>query len=94
MHDAAPEEVLDRFIRGLQASIPAQVLVADPQTLDRAALLAERVAGAHREAAHSSQTPMDLGAVHGNANGNSNNPGTGGSMANNYGRTQGTQGNH
>ena len=93
MHDAAPAEVLDRFIRGLQASIRAQVLVADPQTFERAALLAERVAGAHREAAHSGPTPMDLGAVHGNATGNSNNPGTGGSLANSYGRTQGTQSN-
>ena len=41
MHDPAPAEVLDRFIRSLQASIRAQVLVADPQTFDRAALLAE-----------------------------------------------------
>ena len=94
MHDAAPAEVLNRFIRGLQASIRAQVLVADPQTFERAALLAERVAGAHRKAARSGPIPMGLGGVHGNANGNSNNPGTGGSMANNYGYTQGTQGNH
>ena len=93
MHDAAPAEVLDRFIRGLQASIRAQVLVADPQTFERAALLAERVAGAHGEAARSGPTPMDLGAVHGNATGNSSNPGTGGSLANSYGRTQGTQSN-
>ena len=93
MHDAAPAEVLDRFIRGLQASIRAQVLVADPQTFERAALLAERVAGAHGEAARSGLIPMDLGAVHGNATGNSNNPGTGGSLANSYGRTQGTQSN-
>ena len=91
MHDTAPAEVLDRFIRGLQASIRAQVLVADPQTFERAALLAEGVAGPHGEAAHSGPTPMDLGAVHGNANGNSNNPGTGGGMANNYGHTQETQ---
>ena len=60
MHDAAPAEVLDRFIRGLQASIRAQVLVADPQTFERAALLAERVAGAHREAAHIGPHPWTL----------------------------------
>ena len=94
MHDAAPAEVLDHFIKGLQASIRARVLVADPQTFERAALLVERVAGAHREVARSGPTPMDLGTVHGNANGNSNNPGTGGSLANNYGCTQGTQSNH
>ena len=67
MHDAAPAEVLDRFIRGLQALIQAQVLVADPQTFERAALLAERVAGAQGETTHSGPIPMDLGAVHGNA---------------------------
>ena len=69
------------------------MLVADPQTFERAGLLAERVAGAHGEAARSGPIPMDLGAVYGNANGNSNNPGTGGSLANSYGRTQGTQSN-
>ena len=94
MHDAAPAKVLNCFIRGLQASIRAQVLVADPQTFERAAPLAERVAGAHGEVACSGPTPMDLGAVHGNANGNRNNPGIGGSLANNYGCTQGTQSNH
>ena len=93
MHDAAPAEVLDHFIRGLKASIRAQVLVADPQIFERAALLAGRVAGAHGEAARSSSTPIDLGAVHGNANSNSNNLGTGGSLANNYGGTQGIQSN-
>ena len=41
MHDEAPAEVLDRFIRGLKASIRAHMLVADPQTFERAALLAE-----------------------------------------------------
>ena len=41
MHDAAPAEVLDRFIRGLQALIRAQVLVSDNKMFDRAALLAE-----------------------------------------------------
>ena len=69
------------------------MLVLSPQTFERAALLAERVAGAHREAVHSGLTPMDLGAVHGNENGNSNNPGAGGGMTNKYGLTQGTQGN-
>ena len=54
VHDAAPAELLNRFIRGLQASIPAQVLVADPQTFKRAALLEERVDGVHGEAARSS----------------------------------------
>ena len=93
MHDAAPEKVLDRFIRGLQASIQAQVLVANPQTFEREALLAERVTGAHREAVCSAPTPMDLGVVHGNATGNSNNPGIGSSLANNYGCTQSTQSN-
>ena len=69
------------------------MLVADPQTFKRAALLEEHVAGTHGEEARSSPTPMDLGVVHGNANGNRNNPRTGGSMANSYGRTQGTQAN-
>ena len=91
MHDAAPDEVLDRFIRGLQASI--RVLVADPQTFDRAAFLAEHVAGVQREAAHSGSTPMDLGTIYGNANGNSNKPGTGGGIANNYRCTQSIKGN-
>ena len=30
VHDAAPAEVLDRFVRGLSAPVRAQVLVADP----------------------------------------------------------------
>ena len=70
------------------------MLVADPQTFERAALLVEQVAGAHREAAHSSPIPVDLGVVHGNANGNRNNPGIGSGMANKYGYTQSTQGYH
>ena len=60
------------------------MLVADPQTFDRAALLAEHVARAHGEAVHSGPIPMDLGVVQGNINGNSNNPSTGCGMANNY----------
>ena len=47
VHDAALTEVQDQFIRGLKASIWALVLVADPQTFERAALLAECIAGAH-----------------------------------------------
>ena len=30
VHNAAPAEVLDRFVRGLSAPVHAQVLVADP----------------------------------------------------------------
>ena len=30
VHDAAPAEVLDHFVRGLSAPVRAQVLVADP----------------------------------------------------------------
>ena len=30
VHDAAPAEVLDRFVGGLSAPVRAQVLVADP----------------------------------------------------------------
>ena len=30
VHNAAPAEVLDRFVRGLSTPVRAQVLVADP----------------------------------------------------------------
>ena len=68
--------------------------MADPQTFERAANLADCMAGAHGEAAHGGPAPMDLGAIHGNANGNSNNSSIGGGMTNNYELTQGTHGNH
>ena len=68
------------------------MLVNDHQTFERAVLLAKNMDRAHSEAAHDSQTPIDLGAIHGNANSNSKNPGLGGGMANNYQCTQSTQG--
>ena len=74
MHDSAPANVLDRLIRGLQASIQAFFLVANPQKFEGAALLAEHISGAHREAAHGSPATMDLGIIHGNRNSSSNNP--------------------
>ena len=74
--NAAPAEVLDRFLAGLAADVHRQVLVADPQDFECAALMAERVAGAGGEAprgvgAHSSgssqHVPMDLGAMYGSS---------------------------
>ena len=70
------------------------MLLADPQTFEMAALLAEYIAGPYGEAACGGTTPMHLGAIHGNANSSSNNPGIGGGMAKNYGYTLSTQGNH
>ena len=70
---AAPVEVLDRFLAGLAADMRHQVLVADPQDFKRAALMAERMAGAGGEAprgvrAHSNSSnqhvPMELGAMY------------------------------
>ena len=54
--------------RGLSPSIRAQVLVVDPQSFARAALLAERVAGAHGEAARNVLHPMDLDTAQGTSN--------------------------
>ena len=51
VHDTALAEVLDFFLHGLHPSVHAQVLVADPNTFSHAVLLAERMAGAHGEAA-------------------------------------------
>ena len=51
VHDTAPAEVLDHSFYGLNPFVFAQVLVADPNTFAHAALLAERVAGAHGKAA-------------------------------------------
>ena len=73
VRNAAPTEVLDHFMVGLAADMH-QVVVADPQDFECAALMAERVAGAGGEApcgvgAHSSggnqHVPMDLGAMYG-----------------------------
>ena len=50
------------------------MLVADPQAFERVAFLAECMTGSHGEAASSGPIPMDLGVIHDNANGNSNNP--------------------
>ena len=50
VRDAAPVEVLDRFLVGLAADVRCQVLVADPQDYKRVALMAEHVAGAGGEA--------------------------------------------
>ena len=65
VHDTAPAEVLDCFLHRLHPFVHAQVLVADPNTLVHAALLAERVAGAYSEAARNGPQPMDLGAMQG-----------------------------
>ena len=70
------------------------MLVADPQTFEKAALLAECIVWTYGEAAHGGPAPMDPRAIHDNGNGSRNNPGIGGSMANNYECTQGTQGNN
>ena len=64
-----------------------------PKRLRGQLLLETRMAAAHGEAARASPTSMDLGAIHDIENSSSKNPGIGGNMANNYGNTQGTQGN-
>ena len=74
IRDAATAEVLDRFLASLAADVRHYVLVADSQDFERAALMAECVAGAGGEAprsmgAHSNgsnqHVPMDLGAMYG-----------------------------
>ena len=65
MHNTAPAEVLDHFLCGLHPSVHAQVLVFGPNTFAHEVLLAERVAGAHGEAARNGPQPMDLHAVQG-----------------------------
>ena len=74
VHDEAPKEVLDRFLAGLAADVHHQVLVADPQDFECAALMAKRVAGAGGEAPHgvgahgngsNQHVPMELGAMYG-----------------------------
>ena len=74
VHNAAPAKVLDSFLAGLAADVCCQVLVADPQDFERAALMAEHVAGAGGEAprgvgSHSNgsnqHVPMELGAMYG-----------------------------
>ena len=74
VRDAAPTEVLDCFLAGLAADVRCQVLEADPQDFERAALMAKHVAGAGGEAprsvgAHSNgsnqHVPMELGAMYG-----------------------------
>ena len=76
VRDAAPAEALDCFLVGLAADVCRQVLVADPQDLEHAALMAEHVAGARGVApcdvgAHGSGSsqhmPMDLGAMYGSS---------------------------
>lgn len=71
--DAAPAEILDRFLRGLSTGVRAQVLITNPADFTAAALTAERVAGAHGEPTramhapaaptHSGPVPMELGAA-------------------------------
>ena len=56
IHNAAPAEVLDRFLVGLAANVHCQVLVTDLQDFELVALLAERVAGA------GGQAPRGVGA--------------------------------
>ena len=85
--------MIDHFLKGLKASIWAQVLVANQQTFERAAFLAKHVAGAHGEAAHSGPIPMDLGAIHSNGNGNGSNTGIGNGIGK-CRHTQDTQSNH
>ena len=63
VHHTASTDVLDYFLYGLQSSMHVQVLVSNPSTFTYAALLAERVAGAHGKAACNGPQPMDLGAV-------------------------------
>ena len=69
VQDAAPAEVLDHFIRGLAPLVRAQVLVQDPVDFYRAAIVAERVAGAHGKPAHHrdppGSIPMDIRAMKG-----------------------------
>ena len=65
VHDTAPAEVLDCFLCGLNPSVSAQVLVADPNTFVCAALLAKYMSRAHGKAARNGPQPMDLGAVQG-----------------------------
>ena len=64
--NTAPVEVLDCFLCGLHPSVCAQVLVAAPSTFACAALIVERVAGAHGKTACNCPQPMDLGAMQGN----------------------------
>ena len=72
--DAAPAEVLDRFIRGLAPSVRQQVLVAQPADFAAAALIAERIGGVLNEVPRGSHgpgpqgsgpVPMELGQMQG-----------------------------
>ena len=69
--DAAPAEVLDRFLRGLAPDVRRQVLVQQPVDFAAAALCAERLGGAMGEAprgvpsGHSGAVPMELGQAQG-----------------------------
>ena len=65
--DAAPAEMLDRFLHGLALEVRHQVLVQQPVDFATAALVTEHLGGvvgeAPREAAagHQGPTPMELG---------------------------------
>ena len=58
--DAVPAEVLYHFIHGLSPLVHAQVLVYDPEGFERAALMVERVAGAHGEPTNHPYPPCSI----------------------------------
>ena len=73
VHDAAPAEILDRFLRGLQPTVRQHMLVAAPTDFVAACLVAEHVAGAAGEPARAGlaappssgggYAPMELGTL-------------------------------
>ena len=69
IQDVAPAEVLDYFIHGLAPPVRTQMPVKNLSDFDRAAFVAERMAGAHgeptRHPAPPGCIPMDLGAMQG-----------------------------
>ena len=88
VRDAAPAEVLDHFLAGLAADVRCQVLMADPQDFELAALMAERVAGTGGDAPHGVGTysngsnqhvPMELRAMYGSSPQHPRRSGAGGS---------------
>ena len=90
VRDAAPAELLDRFVVGLAADVRCQVLVANPQDFEHAALMAKRVAGAGGEAprgvgAHGNgrnqHVPMELGAMYDPSSQRPRHSGAGGSSS-------------
>ena len=63
VHNTAPTEVVDHILHELNPSVHAQVLVANPNTFEHAALLAEYLAGFHCKAPRNGPQPMDPGAM-------------------------------